>query len=397
MQFDIATAMLMDAVVTFLAGVLMLLVSLTPSHRLRSELRLWGIADVLIALGLVALGLRAVIGELASVVLTNGLLLSGIVYQYVALRRFNGFTSNPLRFLPWLCVVLILLGISTSVWSLLSFRIALVGSLLCVAGVLISREALRSRKPDAPVAAILMAGVFLLLAALFLGLTIKQLVGVQSAGLFEINGPIPVLALVGGGLLPLLGAVAFLLMCVERSLGEAHQLAITDSLTRCHNRRWIEELARRQLISPAPAESRFALLLVDLDHFKRVNDTNGHAAGDMVLREVVNRIQRVLHKRDALGRFGGEEFVALLHASDAHHAMRMAEQIRSAIGATPIDVGGPQLAITVSIGVAVHEIDGESLDELLGRADRALYRAKNAGRNRVAFEAPRSRECLADC
>ncbi|MCB1560779.1 MAG: GGDEF domain-containing protein [Xanthomonadales bacterium] len=387
MQFDIATAMLMDAIMTLLVGLLMLLVSTSLPRSERPMLRLWGLSDVLIAMALVGFGLRAVIGEPASVMAGNGLLLLGLGCQFNALRRFRDGNANLLWMLPGLLVVLLLLWLSSAVWPMLQLRVLFISLVIAAAGVVIAREAWWARGGEPMLSATITAAVFALMSLFLLGLGIRQLFGERAAGLFETGGPIPVLALAGGGLIPLLAAVSFLLMCVERSLARSGRLAVTDSLTGLHNRRWIIDATQRQLNRRFRPETRTAVLLIDLDHFKQINDGHGHLTGDAVLRAVAERMEAVLRGDDALARLGGEEFLVLMEGADMVRAMEVAERIRAAVAAPPLQFGDKALSVTLSVGVAVQGEQGETTNELLRRADRALYRAKEAGRNSVCSEA----------
>jgi len=130
----------------------------------------------------------------------------------------------------------------------------------------------------------------------------------------------------------------------------------------------------------------YAVLFIDLDHFKRVNDQHGHDAGDAVLKSVAACMARRLRQSDMLGRVGGEEFVAFLPATDTHGAMTLAEALREDIqAAQPQLADGARLEVTASIGVAPGTSVPSTLDELQRRADQAMYRAKAAGRNRVTL------------
>ncbi len=162
------------------------------------------------------------------------------------------------------------------------------------------------------------------------------------------------------------------------------RLAVTDDLTHAYNGRYLlprleEELQRARSGSPV------SLAMLDLDHFKRVNDTHGHARGDEVLRAFADRVRASTRRSDLLVRRGGEEFVLVLPATDAARARALAERIRAGVGGEPMRVGdGDRAAVvqTVSIGVATWD-GAEGAEELLHRADLALYEAKRAGRNRV--------------
>jgi diguanylate cyclase (GGDEF)-like protein len=123
--------------------------------------------------------------------------------------------------------------------------------------------------------------------------------------------------------------------------------------------------------------------MVDSDNLKHVNDTHGHEAGNRLLRQLANAVQAELRATDVPARYGGDEFIVLLPETPPKGAMDVAERIRNAIGSRPLALDGQQLSATVSIGVACYPEDGRTLDALAARADRALYYAKQQGRNRV--------------
>jgi two-component system cell cycle response regulator len=129
-------------------------------------------------------------------------------------------------------------------------------------------------------------------------------------------------------------------------------------------------------------------MLLDIDHFKKINDTYGHPAGDDVLREFAGRIGRNLRNFDLAGRIGGEEFVAILPDTGIETAMAVAERLRGQIAGAPMTAKGVEgpIPVTTSLGVTIASDPGESVDDLIGRADRALYAAKRNGRNRVEVE-----------
>ena len=165
----------------------------------------------------------------------------------------------------------------------------------------------------------------------------------------------------------------------ERHLYEAAQF---DSLTGACTRGFAVAVMQRAL-SRATDESRpLAVLMVDLDHFKRINDAYGHARGDLVLKQTTHAIQSTLRTEDIVGRFGGEEFVVLLSGADLQQAIGAAERCRAAVEAMEIP-SAPHLSVTVSVGVAAFPDHASELDGLLKASDRAMYDAKAKGRNRV--------------
>jgi diguanylate cyclase (GGDEF)-like protein len=161
------------------------------------------------------------------------------------------------------------------------------------------------------------------------------------------------------------------------------ETALRDALTGLHNRRAFDD----QLAQAAARQDRqggsFALLLVDVDLFKKLNDTYGHPAGDAALRNTAQVIERHLRRGDQAARFGGEEFAVILPGTDEAGALNLGERIRKAVEKSQVVFEGARLAVTASFGAAVWPADGRETSALLASADRALYAAKQAGRNRV--------------
>jgi diguanylate cyclase (GGDEF)-like protein len=170
---------------------------------------------------------------------------------------------------------------------------------------------------------------------------------------------------------------------------DLREAAVTDPLTGLYNNRWLRDAGERDLASSARDHTRFALLLIDVDHFKTVNDTAGHAAGDLVLQHVATRLRGSVRAEDAVVRYGGEEFVILLRRCGVAKASVVAEALRVAMQEVALPPDCPLARLTASIGVAAYPEDGATLDLLLSAADRAMYTAKDAGRNLVR-RAPRS-------
>ncbi|PYQ19438.1 MAG: diguanylate cyclase response regulator [Acidobacteria bacterium] len=160
--------------------------------------------------------------------------------------------------------------------------------------------------------------------------------------------------------------------------------ATTDPLTGLANRRTILETLGKELERSRRSAAACSMIFLDFDHFKQINDTYGHAGGDSVLRQAAAAMRAILRPYDLLGRYGGEEFVAVLPGCDAAGARAAAERLRERIAATAIPVGKTSLRVTCSLGVAVADArTGWERDGVLSAADAALYRAKRAGRDRV--------------
>lgn len=176
----------------------------------------------------------------------------------------------------------------------------------------------------------------------------------------------------------------------ERALTSLYELTLRDPLTRTYNRRFLTAHLRSELAFAGRQGMSLALLLVDIDHFKLINDTYGHARGDLVLQLVANAIARLLRPYDALCRYGGEEFVVVARDTSLRHAELLAERIRRQIESLRFDVDGSTSSLTVSVGVtSVRPSAGaEETDSLLLSVDMALYEAKASGRNCTRSQNP---------
>jgi len=159
--------------------------------------------------------------------------------------------------------------------------------------------------------------------------------------------------------------------------------ATRDTLTGAWNRGAILDILQREAVRSARADVPIGVLMVDVDDFKRLNDTHGHLAGDAVLRELASRMGGALRPYDALGRFGGEEFLLVLPECDRSSTLSVAERIRSGIAETPVATSMGNIAVTASLGAVVAQGPNVEADNLIAIADEALYRAKRGGRNRV--------------
>jgi diguanylate cyclase (GGDEF)-like protein len=163
--------------------------------------------------------------------------------------------------------------------------------------------------------------------------------------------------------------------------------ATTDELTRLANRRTLfERLAIEYERVQRNPSLRCCLLAIDIDHFKRVNDTWGHAAGDVVLKHVAQTMKQQTRRIDIAARIGGEEFIILLPDTSVENAQALAERIRASVENTRVSAGDHQIAVTISIGLSTINPDDRTDQVALERADLALYAAKHSGRNRVKLD-----------
>jgi diguanylate cyclase (GGDEF)-like protein len=163
-----------------------------------------------------------------------------------------------------------------------------------------------------------------------------------------------------------------------------------DALTTMWNRRAIMQILNKELARARRQKSAFSIAMSDIDHFKVVNDTHGHLAGDAVLREVARRVDEIARDYDTVGRYGGEEFLIVLPACDQAGAVAAAERMRASVASAPVEAHGVEIPVTLSLGVAtsVHGRELKETEDFIAAADAALYRAKEGGRNRLEVATP---------
>ncbi|MEO9078864.1 MAG: GGDEF domain-containing protein [Rhodanobacter sp.] len=208
--------------------------------------------------------------------------------------------------------------------------------------------------------------------------------GEHQPGTTSVSSPTNFFYIALSGLQPLFASIGFLLLYNEILQGELNMLARVDPLTGVKNRLATNEMMDYLLARAERNDQPLAVLMLDADHFKLINDRHGHAGGDQVLQEMVASIRPSLRESDVLGRVGGEEFIVLSPESDLSGALHLAERIRSAVEATTLRVDGQPVQLTISIGVTAATPGERDAAAVFKRADTALYAAKRAGRNQVA-------------
>lgn len=205
----------------------------------------------------------------------------------------------------------------------------------------------------------------------------------ETLGVLQLHGELPT-----GGAEQLLGAFTEQLSLAIANLQLRETLrsqAIRDPLTSLYNRRYMDETLLREIARVRRKDAPLSVLMVDIDHFKRLNDTAGHAAGDEVLRRVAETLIKGVRREDVPCRYGGEEFALIMPELTLDGAVDRAERLRREIEGLVIEIGGQRIGpVTASFGVACYPIHGPSGEALIGTADKALYQAKSRGRNRVA-------------
>jgi diguanylate cyclase (GGDEF)-like protein len=164
---------------------------------------------------------------------------------------------------------------------------------------------------------------------------------------------------------------------------EIYKMSILDGLTGVHNKRYFLEFLEKEMARARRHGSSLSLMMFDIDHFKKVNDTHGHLAGDAVLKELGRRLKPEVRREDLLARYGGEEFAIVLVSTSLHRAVEFAEEMRLLVHRDPFKTDTVTLPVTVSIGVAELDANMRTPEDLIGKCDGHLYTAKRQGRNQV--------------
>jgi len=380
--FDLRTVFLVGACTTALGA--MTFLGLARMYRpAATAMRHYALALAFMAIGLASLAMRGTVPDSLSYPGTNLGVSIGIVLTTDATLRLFG-RSQP----AWS------LGVQASALALLwgwlgsdpggvTQRVLVTSVVQCgwsAACVLaIRRSGSWERQPYVRT----LAAFFIGYALVHLLRGVAAVLGAPSAagGVFA-PSPAQIGFVLLFALSPIALAMIIQMMLHARISGELHRRATTDELTGLHARRHFFDLSRERLRGRQAAGAVHHLLMIDLDHFKSVNDRYGHAVGDRALRHAAQVLKKALKNAGLLGRYGGEEFCALIGSASIDDAKRTIDELRRALEAAPMRAGPSTIVLTASIG-AVQVDDAESLERFLVHADHCVYRAKTEGRNRV--------------
>lgn len=365
-----ALSLLMSMVLFFLRR------SFPPSIRGLGE---WAAGPAIIFVATLLFGARGVIPDLFSVVLANLLLLGGTVLLYFGSQRFFGLPPSIRLWSALILPAMLALAWFALVQPHYGVRVAIVGAMMSLLSLV---HALLILRHGARAFASYFTGSALLLLTLSQAMRCVSALEL-SAGDRILDNTLPAQTayVTLNAFAILMTTIGMVLMATAKLRSEIEFLASHDSLTGALNRRVLIDACEQELERSRRKHHVFSLLMLDLDQFKAINDTHGHLVGDRVLVDFVNRARAMLRRPDRFGRYGGEEFVALLPETSRDEALIVAERIRAEVEHSPA-----QPACTVSIGVACSGTDDATVDAVLNRADAALYRAKAAGRNCVRAE-----------
>ena len=374
-SLDLRSLVVMSGIMGLLLALMMFFLRLSYPRSIRG-LGLWSAAHGWVFLSTLLFAGRGVLHDFVTIVLANLAILTGVIFYHAGLTCFFGRRPAWAR---WIVLLLVLTPFLY--WSALiepSYNARLILVCLLWAGIFLSMAWLIWRQAPRAFPSRFTVVILLLHAGVLLLRFFSAWMPLEEEGLLT---PTRVQSLyVGSNALMLLAlGMGLILLAGDRLRAEFEHIASHDPLTQVLTRRVFMDACTQELARCRRHGRSMALLLLDIDHFKAINDTHGHQTGDQVLVDFSRRIAGLLRRPDLLARFGGEEFVLLLPETSQEEAVAVAERILARV-AEPVEGLPP---ITVSIGVATNRPDEAEIDALLARADRALYKAKDEGRNRV--------------
>ena len=389
MQLHIPTLALVALFVTVILGGLLLLA--WRRDQSTSALGWWGCGYVIGGVSFGLLSASGVIADVLSIEIANALLLVGYGFLFAGARAFARRETPVTVFLIapliWLTVMQV-----PAIANDITLRVLIISSMQCALVALMAHELWRERAEPLlsrwPAIILLITHVVMLNARM---VTVLLTPIVTHHDFFRS----PAFGLMAFGTVLYTITFAFLLLSMtkERSEMRHKTAALIDPLTGMFNRRAFMNDAQAAVAGRASRSEPFAVLLADLDHFKKINDVHGHAIGDRALNIFAATLQRCVGPHGLSGRLGGEEFAVLMPGTDLDAALALGERIRETFACDAAEMDGRAVASTVSIGVAASRVG--DLTGLLGRADSALYQAKQDGRDRVcAFVGPRTVEAV---
>lgn len=382
-MMDVRTVVLVGAM---LAGALAIILALALprySGALRDSMRMWLCGLAALPIGQLLLGLRGEVPDVLSIVVANTLIVTAFAGFALAVRRYVGVKTHALFLLAPIVVIPVAMSLFSTEWPNYTARVLFVALALLWLLAILLLPLRHAFQRGGPTGQQVVAVTFGIAAVALLLRVLAQLPAADRDGNI-LSGDLANLAtLIYMTIGPLLATVGFMLMSNERLMAEAMRLSTEDALTGAYSRRALNDLSDRVLAEARRHRRPLSVLMIDADHFKRINDTYGHEAGDEVLVELVRRIRLTLRAEDFVGRVGGEEFVVVLPDTPEEEARQVGERLRQVIARDTYIREGEEIPFTVSIGVAERDPGEAEFEALLKRADDAMYAAKRGGRNRV--------------
>ncbi|MEO7252462.1 MAG: GGDEF domain-containing protein [Arenimonas sp.] len=384
MLLDPRTALIIAALLLLINGTVLAYMRTDLPPDLRPATWSWQQGTILQAVGFLFFALQDFLPLAIAMPTANSFLLIGLTCYWHAIRKFNH------QRITWAVIWPTSLGIGLILMFLLVFpsrilRVA-IGS-LTIAAIMAGCvwDLAKYQRVPSPRSGRLLIGVFSATALYMVGRSVYGLTALsENSSALTRSGLQTLTSLV---LLVLQGVATtgFLLLCTERIRRQLERAVSTDFLTDTFSRRSITEAGSRAVENAIQHKLKFAVAIVDVDFFKRINDQYGHATGDLVLKSIADALRSVCRGTDLVGRLGGEEFAVLIEGADHEEARMVADSMRLAISSTLIKFKAEPIPVTASVGIACLDPEETTFDQVLQRADVALYSAKDKGRNCVVL------------
>ena len=378
-MIDLRTLLILVAVADVMVAVILVL---SAGRRLKSGVVSWiaALGARALAVSILAVGIQP---QVAAIAVSAALLALSMTLQAAALlaydrRRLPAWVHTAV--IAGVAVPFTLLGADPS--NLVLFGGIVFGTLLLVLAAIASQ--VEPPVPGRAPARVVLVTAFATGAVAFYFRGIGVTFSAEPLQAFAAPTSLQSAIFVAACAAAIVSTFGFLLLHKERADSEALRLATMDPLTGAYNRRTFHEIAERELSRARRAGQPLSIIIVDIDHFRPINESYGNRVGDEVLQRIAVLAHGALRKEDMLVRYGGEEFLVMLPDVPGPGAVVVAGRIRKAVEAEPLKVGDHELAVTVSVGVSARLDEGpESIENLLARAEEALALAKQRGRNRV--------------
>jgi diguanylate cyclase (GGDEF)-like protein len=380
--FDIRTLSFITTSMAFLFSIGLFAYGL-PQKKYRGFL-LFASASALFGIGFFLLGYRDYLSDFISIIFANMMLIVGMVFYLEGLRRFlsNEIAIHPVSIVSILAGIIIFFYFTYRVPSVNSRIIGISAIFTLISGLcaweLFNSDQKRSwRVPDLSTSFVFVFFCLFHLFRLIWTVGESPIQSFMSAGTVHAFGFISVMVLVAGS------TFGFIWMVTKRLEHELNQLASLDPLTKILNRRGVDNLAAREFSKMARSATGLVTVLMDIDDFKQLNDKFGHVFGDKILIMVAKLLNHNLRPYDIFGRLGGDEFILILPNTELDKALTIVERLRKLIEDHVFEVHEKGYRITMSFGVAEATPQTRTLGDLFPLADKALYRSKHQGRNKV--------------
>jgi diguanylate cyclase (GGDEF)-like protein len=381
MILDTRTLFFLTFLNTLIMGIGLLLAARSFEGSVRRSMTVWGRACLIVILGWMLIGLRDFISPFFSIVVASTLLHYGTAEYYQSLRNFDGQSSYR-RYTNILVLAgLVLIAIFLYVHENLIIRIIINSMILMFLFALLAWKLHRHSQETTSIMRHLVGLGFGVMFLIYLLRTIFVLVSPNSLTSMMANTPLQTFVFGGTSLGFSVITFGYLLLCNNHFSNQLKVLAATDALTGLYNRRAFTDLSQQEIKRAVRSGEMPAIFLIDVDDFKAINDRYGHGIGDEALTTISRHLRQILRSHDIVGRFGGDEFIVLLPATNTQKAEKIAARLAQTIRNTPLLVNKNEVHLSISVGLAVAEKERLNFNDLFHQADQSLYEAKRCRLN----------------